>query len=235
MSRGLASGTYEQLANPDLAPESQAGVEFGADLHAGPGAYLRATYFDQRASDLIQSVMIPDLSGAITGFQYQNVGAIRNRGFELEGGVRHRRLSLDAQFYATSSRVEQLARNYSGSLRVGDQLPEIPASSGSLRLSYGLPRLQFGAGVHYLGSWTGYDWNMIAHASTGAGRLPATQTLLRRYPGLVMPYLHLSADLLSELSGYLSIDNLTNAVRFDSYTGTRSVGRSVMIGIEVRP
>ncbi|MHB1327956.1 MAG: TonB-dependent receptor plug domain-containing protein, partial [Gemmatimonadales bacterium] len=28
MSLGLASGSYEQLANPDLAPESQAGVEF---------------------------------------------------------------------------------------------------------------------------------------------------------------------------------------------------------------
>lgn len=235
MSRGLASGTYEQLANPDLAPESQAGIEFGADLYTGPGAYLRATYFDQRASDLIQSVMIPDHSGVITGFQYQNVGAIRNRGFELEAGARHRRLSLDAQFYATSSRVERLARNYSGSLRVGDQLPEIPSSSGSLRLSYGLPGLQFGTGVHYLGSWTGYDWNMIAQATSGTGRVPANQTLLRRYPGLMMPYLHLSADLVRELSGYLSIDNLTNAVRFDSYTGTRSVGRSVLIGIEFRP
>ncbi len=237
MSHGLVSGTYDQIANPDLAPESQAGVEFGADLYAGPAAYVRTTYFDQLASDLIQSVMIPDVSGAITGFQYQNVGAIRNRGFELEAGVRHRRLSLDAQFYATSSRVERLARNYSGSLRVGDQLPEIPSSSGSLRLSYGLPKLRFGTGVHYQGSWTGYDWNMIGLASAGAGanRVPATQTLLRRHPGLVMPYLHLSADLLDELSGYLSIDNLTNAVRFDSYTGTRSVGRSVLIGIEIRP
>ncbi|MHB1327957.1 MAG: TonB-dependent receptor domain-containing protein, partial [Gemmatimonadales bacterium] len=205
------------------------------DLYAGPAAYFRSTYFDQRASDLIQSVMIPDLTGSIIGFQYQNVGAIRNRGLELEAGLRHRRLSLDAQFFATSSRVERLARNYSGSLRVGDQLPEIPSSSGSLRLSYGLPRVQFGAGVHYQGSWTGYDWNMIAQASAGINRVPATQTLLRRYPGLVMPYLHLSTDLLDELSGYLSIDNLTNAVRFDSYTGTRSVGRSVLIGIEVRP
>ncbi len=237
MSLGLASGSYEQLANPDLAPESQAGVEFGADLYAGPKAYFRSTFFDQRASDLIQSVMIPDPSGTIMGFQYQNVGAIRNRGLELEAGYRHRRLSLDAQFFATSSRVERLARNYSGSLRVGDQLPEIPSSSGSLRLSYGQPKLQFGAGVHYQGSWTGYDWNMIglASASAGANRVPATQTLLRRYPGLVMPYLHLSTNLLDELSWYLSIDNLTNAVRFDSYTGTRSVGRSVLIGIEIRP
>lgn len=236
MSRAMATATLRQEANANLAPESQAGVEFGADLYAGTRAYVRATWFDQRASDLIQSVLIPGTTGALRTFQFQNVGAIRNRGIELESGFRFGRAGIDAQVYTTSSRVERIARSYSGSLLPGDRLPEIPTVSGSARFSYQLRNVHLGVGATFLGSWTGYDWTEIA--AVNAGQAPARASVrdyLIRYPGLVKPYVALSVDLIRQFTAYLNIDNLTNASGYVEHNGNPPAGRSVMVGVEVRP
>ncbi len=236
MSRSMATATLRQEANANLAPESQAGIELGADLYAGTRAYVRATWFDQRASDLIQSVLIPNALGTLRTFQFQNVGAIRNRGLELEGGYRFGRAALDAQVYTTSSRVERIARSYSGSLKPGDRLPEIPAVSGSARFAYRLRNVHLGVGATFLGSWTGYDWTEIAEVN--AGQAPAKASVrdyLIRYPGLVKPYLTVSFDLIRQFTAYLNIDNLTNSSGYEEHNGNPPAGRSVMVGVEVRP
>lgn len=236
MSRGMATAAIQQQANDSLAPESQSGYELGADLYAGTDGYLRATWFDQRATDLIQAVVLGGQSGAPQSYQFQNVGAIINRGIELEAGFRRGRFGADAQYYYTSSTVDRIARGYSGSLRRGDQLPEIPRYSGAFKLSYSARKAQFAAGATFLGRWTGYDWNALARANAGEIQpRPTVRDYLISYPGLIKPYLSASFDLARQFTAYLTIDNITNQERFERHNGNPPAGRSVMFGVELRP
>jgi outer membrane receptor protein involved in Fe transport len=232
----MSTNRVWQRPNPDLAPESQAGIEVGADLYAGAAGYLRVTYFNQLASDLIQGVVTPALAGLKPNYQFQNVGAIRNTGVELEGGVRRGRIGLDGLYYVTNSVVERIAPTYSGFLRLGDQLPEIPKASGSARLSYSGDGIQVAVGATYLGSWTGHDWLAIERVATAQDPArPSQRDYLIRYPGIVKPYLNLSVDVARQFTAYLSVDNLTKANRFERHNGNPPAGRSVLVGLEVRP
>lgn len=236
MSRTMESSVIRQQANPELAPEVQAGYELGADLYAGTGGYVRGTFFDQRATDLVQAVFLGGGRGSLQNFQFQNVGAIRNRGVELEAGIRRGRFGIDAQYYITSSTIRSVSSSYSGSLRIGDQLPEIPRNSGSLRVSLATRRANFAVGASILGTWKGYDWTQLAEVAAGqAEPKPSYRDYLIRYPGVVKPYLAASFEVTRQLAAYLNIDNLTNQERYERHNGNPPAGRSVMFGIEVRP
>ncbi|MBM4189003.1 MAG: TonB-dependent receptor [Gemmatimonadetes bacterium] len=236
MSRSMATARVQQLANPDLRPESQAGFELGADLYAGTDGYARVTYFNQLASDLIQGVVAPAAVGVKPNYQFQNVGAIRNTGVEFEAGVRFGRIAIEGSYYRTRSVVERVAGRYSGFLRVGDRLPEVPGSSGSARASYRGSRMQVALGASCLGSWTGHDWAAIAEvANQQAPGRPSSRDYLIRYPGFVKPYLNASLDFTRQLSAYFSVDNLTKSDEFERHNGNPPAGRSFLFGLEVRP
>ena len=236
MSRAMATARVRQEANPNLTPESQAGIEVGGDLYAGTDGYLRFTYFNQLARDLIQGVVFPTIAGAKPSYQFQNVGAIRNKGVELEGGVRFGRVAVDALYYQTTSVVERLARTYSGFLRIGDRLPEVPRASGSARISYSGRGVQFGFGATFLGSWTGQDWAAIAEVAADlAPRRASQRDFMIRYPGFIKPYVNMSFDVARDFTAYVSVDNLTKSDGFERHNGNPPTGRSVLVGIEVRP
>jgi outer membrane receptor protein involved in Fe transport len=236
MSRGMASAYLRQEPNNALAPEVQAGVEVGVDLFAADGSFARITLFDQRASDLIQSVVFPAVLGGQQTYQYQNVGAIRNRGVELEAGLRHGAFGADLQLYFTNSTVQRLSRSYSGYLTVGDDLPEIPVSAGAARVSWAGRSVQVALGATLLGSWTGYDWAALARVvSAQDAPRPSIQNYLIRYPEVIKPYLTVSFDVARQFGAFLTVDNLTNTARFERHNGNPPAGRSALFGLEVRP
>ncbi|HEX9506605.1 MAG TPA: TonB-dependent receptor, partial [Acidimicrobiia bacterium] len=70
------------MGNPALKPERQREIEGGADIGVfGDRALLEVTYYHKRTFDLVLAAPLP-LS---TGFssQLQNVGVLRNKGWEL--------------------------------------------------------------------------------------------------------------------------------------------------------
>jgi outer membrane receptor protein involved in Fe transport len=75
----LPYGDY--LANPALKPERQHGFDGGVDVYLGR-ALLGVTYYNQRAIDLIQQITVPN---AVNIWQYQNLGRVKNDGWEFEG------------------------------------------------------------------------------------------------------------------------------------------------------
>lgn len=236
MSLALESPSYRQEPNPGLAPEIQAGVELGVDLYGTRGAYLRLTGFDQRASDLIQSVLFPTVQPGQQTYQFQNVGAIRNRGVEVEAGLRRGGFGLDVMVYYTRSTVDRLSRTYSGFLRVGDELPEIPATAGSARLSWTRGGLSLAAGTSFLGAWRGFDWNAMALVVSYLDQpRPSVEDYLIRYPPVIKPYLSASVDLARPVGVFLAVDNLTNSGRFERHNGNPPAGRSALLGLELRP
>jgi iron complex outermembrane receptor protein len=235
MSRALAAGTIRQEANPGLRPERQSGVELGADLHAASGAWLRVTWFDQRADDLLQQVDLRRPVGTARVYQFQNVGAITNRGVELDGGLTHGRFAAAVRVHSVRSRVARLAPSYDGEFRVGDAPLEVPASTGALALRYAHAATRVEVGVSWIGRWTGYDWALIARVEAGeAPDRPGPRDYWLDYPAVVRPFVGVTTPLVGAVALWLRAEGTTRRDALLRDNLSPPVGRSVAVGLEVR-
>lgn len=235
MSRAMAIGTVVQLPNPDLVAESQAGVELGGELFFGEGMYARATWYNQTAEDLIQQVQIA-AQAPTRSYQFQNVGAIANRGVELEGGVRWNRVRVTGLLYFVSSEVVKLAPKYSGELKPGDQLLEVPSTVGSISVRYDGGRWSAEVGGSWLGPWVGYDWMAIQQVVDG--QVPARGALRNYwldYPGVFRPYLAGSMGIGARLIAFARMENPGNNGAFIRDNISPPLGRTTVFGIELTP
>jgi outer membrane receptor protein involved in Fe transport len=234
MGRAMSIATVEQVANDELVPERQSGVEVGADLYLAQGSWLRATWFDQRADNLIQQVRVRT-DGTLRSFQWQNVGAISNRGTELEAGARFGALSVVAMAYFTQSTVDEVALRYTGYLRPGDPLPDVPGSVGSLALRYASGRVTMEVGGSWLGEWTGFD--RAAAVAAEAGQAPernSPRDFWISYPGVTQPWFAASADLGGGVSAFLRADNPAQTERFIRDNLSPPIGRTTVVGVTIQ-
>ncbi|NOT08771.1 MAG: TonB-dependent receptor [Gemmatimonadales bacterium] len=229
---------------PSLAPEEQSGLEGGVDLAVGNVLSLQVTRFDQVASGLIQRVtVLGDTAGAPgpnarpLRFQLQNVGEIRNRGWEAQAGVRRGPVALAVSWSRVDSRVRRVAANYSGELMPGDRMLEVPSSTVGVTASY--------AGRGWLGAltayramdWINYDRVALAHAFAGPNRPPRDfvgrnlRAFWREYPGVT----HLKASgafqLRRRFEVTLSADNLLNRQTGEPDNITVLPGRTMSFGL----
>lgn len=231
MSEALRTGQIQQEANPLLRAERQAGIELGVELHWASGAWVRATWFDQRADDLVQQVDLRRTDQGARLYQFQNVGAITNRGVEVDAGARVGRLAAAARVHLVSSRVAELSPTYSGEFEVGDPPLEVPRSTGSVALRYEPGRSRLEVGATWIGPWTGYDWGLVSRVEAGAAPLrDRTREYWLAYDGVLRPFVGLHLPLggrvaawgRAEFGGGTLRDNLTPAA-----------GQVVLVGIEV--
>jgi TonB-linked SusC/RagA family outer membrane protein len=75
--------TLDETGNPDLEPERSKEIEGGVDVGLfNDRVGLGLTYFNKRSEDALISREIPPSFGLTTSF-FQNLGEIRNRGFEM--------------------------------------------------------------------------------------------------------------------------------------------------------
>ncbi len=236
MSAALTTGTFQQQANPGLGTEIQRGGEAGLEFHSDGGARLAVTYFDQQADGLIQPVTRPRQTRGTTIYQFQNVGAIDNRGVEVEASFTLGAFEFRGAHHVTDSEVRRLAPGYTGELRVGDDVPEVPTSTSTLALTWEQGGVRLSAGAARLGSWRGWDVRALVRAEQSPDPLPEDLSpFLVRFPSLFRPWLSLSADLRGRLSAFLSVDNPGGSDRLVRDNGSPPVGRSVNLGVEVRP
>ncbi len=235
MSQALASGTIRQEANAALRPERQSGVELGADLHAAHGAWLRVTWFDQRAEDLLQQVDLRRPVGSTRVYQFQNVGAITNRGLEVDGGISRGRFAAAARVHTVRSRVAQLAPNYEGEFRVGDVPLEVPGTTGAMAVRYTQASTRVEVGVSWTGSWTGYDWALITRVE--AGQAPGREgprDYWLEYPTVVRPFVGITTALVGPVAFWMRAEGATRQGALLRDNLSPPVGRSVAVGVEVR-
>jgi iron complex outermembrane receptor protein len=148
------------------------------------------TRFDQLASGLIQPVAVsssgpgPGPGGGAGGggrqpndgrriaYQLQNVGEITNRGWDISGSAGARGLSVSSGYSVVDSRVRRLAVGYTGDLRSGDRMLEVPERTLSATPSYA--RGPWSASI--MGprayDWVNYDRVALAAAVESNDRLP---------------------------------------------------------------
>lgn len=228
----IATLNYQQLANPGLEPETQSGIEGGAELYLGDRASIAVTAYTQNADGLIQQVIVN--RATMRAIQYQNVGRISNKGVEIEGSAHAGALRGSVSFAVTDSRVRALSQTYSGDLRVGDRVPEVPASSGQASVSLSIGRGEATLGSSFIGRWRGYDWvqYLADEATTGTER-PDLRAYLRDYPSLTRPFVAVTQAFTRDLRWYARIDNLTNDQHNVRDNLQVTAGRTVTLGLRI--
>jgi iron complex outermembrane receptor protein len=227
-----------------LAPEQQAGIEAGADLFVGRALTLRVTRFDQRASGLVQSVAVPQLEllegsvgpGRHVAYQLQNVGEITNRGWELEGTATRGPFALSSAVTFVRSRVERLTSGYSGDLRPGDRMLEVPARTVSLTASWEDAHTLVSLGVARAADWINYDRlslvdDLAANPEASAPVGAQLRDYWRHYDGVTRLRAAASRDLSRGLALLLTGDNLLNRQLGEPDNVTIVPGRTVTVGL----
>jgi iron complex outermembrane recepter protein len=248
------SGRQAALVAYDLEPEQQAGVEAGADLFVGRTLGFHVTRFDQRATGLIQSVavMVPDRSASRdarfdengtdshVAYELQNVGAIGNRGWEMESNAELGRLSLAASLSLVDSRVQRVASGYTGDLQAGDRMLEVPARTTSLSGSWHGNGWFSSLTLSRAADWTGYDRVAVADALTSGGLTPGElvgaklRGYWREYNGVTRLRASFSRDLFHGLSLTVSGDNLLGQQRGEPDNATVVPGRTITAGLKAK-
>ena len=239
-------GISSKSSRSDLNPERQTGIEGGFDLYAGSALTLQVTAFDQLASGLIQQVVVPDSTVTAQGqqptylsFEYQNVGAITNRGWEAQATARRGPLALSASYAAVRSRVRTVATHYTGDLRAGDRVLGVPAQTVAASLAWTANRWSASLGVSRAFDWIEYDRMSIAEAYTRFERreVPLFGSDLRGYWRKYDGNTHLRASLSRTFSrgvtGLLTGENLLGQQRGEPDNATIVPGRTISTGLRL--
>ncbi len=230
-------------ATSTLQPESQSGTELGGDVLFGRALALHVTRFDQRASGLIQPVAYTSTTPAGNGrwartvaYTLENVGAIDNHGWELQGGTQFNQLALAGAVTLVDSRVSRVARGYGGDLRVGDRMLDVPARTASVNATWNAARWSLTTGVTRAEDWVSYDRIAIGRAlaeqaherDIGGARLRDFWTT---YRGVTRVRANVSYRVFGDLSALLDGENLLNVQRGSPDNGTVTAGRTLTFGL----
>jgi len=245
LSRGaswLGPGEYASLSS--LEPEKQTGTEAGVDLFVGARTALHVTRFDQRASGLIQPVAalvtVVNGNGRLSrtmSYTLQNVGAIDNRGWELEATTRMQRLSLAAAVALVDSRVARLAFGYRGDLRVGDRMLGVPPKTVSLTAAYASGRWSVAGTAIHAADWMGYDRAGVGRALADSAFSPHQfeganlRRYWMRYAGVTRARANMSVRMRGEVSLLFGGDNLFNVQTGAPDNATVISGRTLTLGL----
>ena len=233
-----------------LAPESQSGIEGGFDLYVGRALTLRVTRFDQTASGLIQRVAIgiDSMSYSSSGpgpgtrhvaYELQNVGRISNAGWEMEGSLARGPLVLNGGLTLTESNVRRLALNYTGDLREGDRMLEVPRQTLSAGAVWTAERWRASVNAARASDWINYDRIGLASAIV-RGQQPPNDSLgpwlrsyWQRYSGVTRLRVSFARDLRDGFSLLVSGENLLGEQRGEPDNVTVLPGRTVSIGLRI--
>jgi iron complex outermembrane recepter protein len=244
----MGGHAYDDAAGA-LEPEQQKGLESGIDLFVGQLLALHATRFDQRAFGLVQPVaVLTDTSVTADpreehfAYQLQNVGAIDNRGWELQGTSRVGAVTLTGTISLVDSRVATLHRGYTGDLRPGDRMLEVPSRTfgGSAAWSAGT-RLALSTSLSRANDWVSYDRLALAQMlaqtmeSGHEGTRPLVGPELRAYWRVYGGVTHWSASSAYTLSPRMTLiftgDNLLGHQRGEPDNLTVLPGRTLTLGV----
>jgi iron complex outermembrane receptor protein len=242
----------------NLSPEEQSGVEAGLDVFFGRSFGLQVTRFDQLASGLIQRVAYANSGNSGRPSQdldqsepvhpedrhieyaFQNVGEITNRGWELKGDMTIAALSLDGTFSTVDSRVRRVASGYTGDLRVGDRMLEVPAKTGSVTAA--LTGASWMASVTASRSWDWINYDGVALAGAFSNSTQTDDALVGQelrnywlhYSGVTRLRASIGRNLYRGLAFTLSGENLLNRQHGEPDNITVVPGRTLSFGLKAR-
>jgi iron complex outermembrane receptor protein len=224
-----------------LGAERQSGIETGIDLMFQRALTFKITHFDQRASGLIQQVVVPtNQANHPWEFNLENVGEIANRGWELEAQTTISRLSIAGTMSFVDSRVQHLADGYTGDLQMGDRMLQVPARTASLNLSWLGKRWYASVSGSRAFDWINYDElalsQMFLNETHPGVELSGTRLrqYWRDYTGSLRIRATASRDVFDRLALELTGENLLGHQLNEPDNMTVLPGRTVMTGVRLK-
>jgi iron complex outermembrane recepter protein len=227
-----------------LDAERQSGVELGVDVDVGARLSLHATRFDQRASGLVQPVssVVAQTDGAgrvARRMQYtlQNVGAIDNRGWELDARSRWGGLTVTSTLTVVESHVARLASGYRGDLQVGDRTLDIPRHTLGLSAAYASGRWLLTTSAMRAGPWIGYDRERIGTTLASAELTPRDlegsnlRSYWLTYPGVTRWRGSVSYRVRGDVHLLAGGENLLDVQRGAPDNASVIAGRTMSLGV----
>jgi outer membrane receptor protein involved in Fe transport len=222
-----------QRANPQLAPESQSGTELGLDAYFDKWASLKLTHYDQLAEGLIQQVLV-DGTSLPRVVQQQNIGTIRNAGWEVEANGDIGWLALLANYARTESLVRSIAPRYTGTLRAGDRMLEVPSWTASGTTTFGSSDRSFSLTVWRVGDWINYDWiSLYTAVMKNANRGPPRSYWIQ-YPGFTQIRASARKKIWRSAEMFIRGDNLTNVQNAGRDNLHINTGRTITLGVNAQ-
>jgi len=235
---GSESAYSVQQPNPGLKSEVQKGYEFGFDLYYSDMLSLSFTYYDQKPEDLIELVDLGADSQGREIYQFQNLSSIKNQGFEIKAiSQPFDWLTINVNFGKTKSTVNNPGPNYSGTLKVGDQLTGQPDYTISTNISVKpVDGTTINLSAFQYGHWIAADYEQFLYDIYGGTYNPAVKSYPDGYNMVYPKYTQINLGVIQritgKLNGYLQIDNLTNTDNYQRITGIVTKPRSVTLGIQ---
>lgn len=227
-----------------LDPEQQSGTELGVDLMLGGRVAVHVTRFDQRATGLIQPVsrVVTAVNSAgrlarTMAFTLQNVGAISNRGWEVEATARVRTLSLAATMTQVDSRVTRLALGYRGDLRTGDRMLDVPAHTVSVSAVWTHGRWMLTSTAVHAADWIGYDRTAVGALLAAGEQSPRglegnnLRQYWMRYGGVTRWRAGMQFRLRGDLAFTAAGENLLDVQTGAPDNATVIAGRTLTFGV----
>ena len=227
-----------------LDPEQQSGTELGVDLMLGGRVAVHVTRFDQRATGLIQPVsrVVTAVNSAgrlarTMAFTLQNVGAISNRGWEVEATARVRTLSLAATMTQVDSRVTRLAPGYRGDLRTGDRMLDVPAHTVSVSAAWTRGRWLLTSTAMHAADWMGYDRTAVGTLLAAGEQSPRglegnnLRQYWMRYGGVTRWRAGMQFRLRGDLALMTAGENLLDVQTGAPDNATVIAGRTLTFGV----
>jgi outer membrane receptor protein involved in Fe transport len=159
---------------------------------------------------------------------------VNNKGVELVAALGAGPIQFKGQYAYVRSRIEGLAPNYTGDLMVGDQSLATPKhTAGGSLIVVPSKRTVATVGVTYVGSWNYYDLLAEFRCFGGTGPCASTsRAYIVRYPGFAKVNATISQDITRVLSGFLSVENLTNNQAHEFFNGIPVMGRITTVGFQ---
>lgn len=261
-----------QGANSDLGPEHQSGGEGGIELYFGSRGSLVVTRFNQTVDNLISnvgpadsvrsssSIDVPDpnffcssdfrdTEGRCFVYQYQylNVGAIRNQGWEMQGSINIGPFTTNGTYSWVKSRVIGVTPKYrallSGStFEPGRSFDYVPEHTWALGATYSQSRNTVslnvnGVGMRYI-QFGALDLatstNSRFHLSRPRMQTPLSQIYRPLGSGYATADLNATHRFSSQIDAILQVTNLTDYYQNDRNVQFASPGRSSRVGVRVR-
>ena len=169
-------------------------------------------------------------------YALQNVGQITNRGWEMQATSELGRLSLSGALSLVGSTVDRVAVGYTGELRPGDRMLEVPSRTLALHASWS-GRGWFASGtLQRAADWVNYDRLALAQAIAD-GTDPADlvgarlREYWREYDGITHVDFTATRDVSAGLRLVVMGTNLLDVQRGEPDDVTILPGRTITLGV----